>query len=66
MPYRSVHQGWDGEAAYDKARDLGMRWWYSEAKSELAEFTRVERIVGDASRPRRIPQTLREVTRLLR
>jgi hypothetical protein len=31
-----LRQGWDLKRAYDEARDVGMRWWYTDVKDELA------------------------------
>jgi protein tyrosine phosphatase (PTP) superfamily phosphohydrolase (DUF442 family) len=39
--YRMVRQGWDVNRAYKEARDVGMRWWYTEVKNELAALARV-------------------------
>jgi protein tyrosine phosphatase (PTP) superfamily phosphohydrolase (DUF442 family) len=39
--YRVLRQGWGLKRAYDEARDIGMRWWYSGVKDELDELARV-------------------------
>src|SRR5262245_44963957 len=36
--YRVVAQGWDGDKAYDEARDIGMRWWFPRIKTQLKNF----------------------------
>ena len=36
--YRIAQQGWDGRAAYQEARALGMRWWYLGLKKQLYEY----------------------------
>ncbi len=38
--YRIARQGWDAEAAYDEARDRGMRWWYFPVEGKIREFAR--------------------------
>jgi protein tyrosine phosphatase (PTP) superfamily phosphohydrolase (DUF442 family) len=41
--YRMLRQGWDLKRAYDEARDVGMRWWYTDVKDELATLARAFR-----------------------
>jgi protein tyrosine phosphatase (PTP) superfamily phosphohydrolase (DUF442 family) len=36
--YRIARQGWDADAAYDEARDRGMRWWYFPVEGKIKEF----------------------------
>jgi len=36
--YRIAKQGWDARKAYDEARDIGLRWWYSAIKDQVFEF----------------------------
>ncbi|MPZ18779.1 MAG: hypothetical protein GEV06_12820 [Luteitalea sp.] len=36
--YRIARQGWDGDEAYDEAREVGMRWWYFRVKGYLEDF----------------------------
>jgi hypothetical protein len=33
--YRVTSQKWDPKKAYDEARDIGMRWFYSGLKSQI-------------------------------
>jgi protein tyrosine/serine phosphatase len=36
--YRIAAQGWEGQKAYDEARNIGMRWWYPGLKDQLYGF----------------------------
>ena len=36
--YRMALQGWDAKKAYDEARNVGMRWYYSGLKSQIYDF----------------------------
>jgi protein tyrosine/serine phosphatase len=36
--YRIALQGWDAKKAYDEARDIGMRWYFSGLKSQIYDF----------------------------
>jgi len=36
--YRMALQGWDARKAYNEARDIGMRWFYSGLKSQIYDF----------------------------
>jgi len=36
--YRIAIQGWEPKAAYDEARDIGMRWWYPAIKQQIYSF----------------------------
>jgi len=36
--YRVAVQGWDNKKAYDEARDLGMRWYFTGLKAQIMEF----------------------------
>jgi protein-tyrosine phosphatase len=33
--YRVLRQDWSVDRAYDEARAIGMRWWYSGVKKQL-------------------------------
>lgn len=36
--YRITRQGWDADAAYREARNIGMAWWHFPAKGAIAAF----------------------------
>jgi protein tyrosine/serine phosphatase len=36
--YRVALQGWAPKKAYDEARDVGMRWYYSGLKTQIYDF----------------------------
>jgi protein tyrosine/serine phosphatase len=36
--YRMGVQGWDAQKAYDEARNVGMRWFYSGLKTQIFGF----------------------------
>lgn len=36
--YRMARQGWDVQRAYDEARKVGMRWWYSPIKDKMTQL----------------------------
>jgi protein tyrosine/serine phosphatase len=36
--YRMAVQGWDRKKAYDEARDIGMRWYFTGLKAQIMEF----------------------------
>ena len=36
--YRIGVQGWEGPRAYEEARNVGMRWWFSGLKQQLHQF----------------------------
>jgi protein tyrosine/serine phosphatase len=36
--YRIAQHGWSGAEAQAEARQVGMRWWYSGLKRQIAEF----------------------------
>jgi protein tyrosine/serine phosphatase len=36
--YRIALQHWTPKKAYDEARNIGMRWWYSGLKSQIYDF----------------------------
>jgi protein tyrosine/serine phosphatase len=38
--YRIAAQGWDGQKAYQEARNVGMRWWYVGLKDQLQSFAK--------------------------
>jgi protein tyrosine/serine phosphatase len=43
--YRMAFQGWDSKKAYDEARNIGMRWYYTGLKAQIFEFHAPERVV---------------------
>jgi tyrosine-protein phosphatase SIW14 len=36
--YRIAFQQWTPEQAYEEARDIGLRWWYSRLKNQIRNF----------------------------
>lgn len=36
--YRMALQGWSPKKAYDEARDIGMRWYFSGLKAQIYDF----------------------------
>jgi tyrosine-protein phosphatase SIW14 len=36
--FRMAFQGWSAKKAYDEARDIGLRWWYTGIKKQLENF----------------------------
>lgn len=36
--YRVEFQGWQGKTAAKEARDIGMRWWWRNLKSQIENF----------------------------
>jgi protein tyrosine phosphatase (PTP) superfamily phosphohydrolase (DUF442 family) len=38
--YRMLRQNWTADRAYDEARDIGMRWWYSYIKDQLEPLSK--------------------------
>lgn len=47
--HRIARQGWTVERAYGEARDVGMRWWYSSVKDQLASLVKTLTPTGAAA-----------------